>query len=171
MSVPATIETERLILTPIAPEDFAPWPAFYASDRARFIGGSLDPAQTWFKHAQLCGIALMGGGQGHWSVRARDGAYLGRVGLEQAHGWPEMELGWTFLAEASGKGYATEAGGALRDWALGTLGLASLVSFIDEANAPSQAVARRLGAAPDPAAFAGYPGCVAWRHPVAGGAA
>ncbi|MBH1974528.1 MAG: N-acetyltransferase, partial [Rhodobacteraceae bacterium] len=40
----------------------------------------------------------------------------------------------------------------LRDWALGPRALCSLVSYIDPANAPSAAVAQRLGGRVDPQA-------------------
>ncbi|MEM1315881.1 MAG: GNAT family N-acetyltransferase [Pseudomonadota bacterium] len=165
----APILTERLRLRPMAAKDWPHWPAFYASDRSRFVGGPLDRPQAWFKVAQLIGHASMRG-YGHWSVETHDGEYLGRVGLEHADGWEYIELGWTFLESASGKGYATEAGRAMRDHAFQHVlpfvpTANSLCSLIDPDNAPSQRVATRLGAAPDPSAPAYFPNTVAWRHP------
>jgi RimJ/RimL family protein N-acetyltransferase len=51
-----------------------------------------------------------------------------------------------------GQGYATEAARALRDWAFDEAGLPTLVSYMDRENHASAAVARRLGAVPDPEA-------------------
>jgi RimJ/RimL family protein N-acetyltransferase len=86
-------------------------------------------------------------------VRREDGAVLGRVGIQLldpetwqpvggADGQPE--LGWTLREEHRGRGYATEAAGAVRDWCRSE----RLVSLIAPDNAASQAVARRLGAVP-----------------------
>ena len=62
------------------------------------------------------------------------------------------ELGWLLYDGYEGQGYATEAAAALRDWAFGTLGLETLVSYCDPDNAASIAVAERLGAVRDPLA-------------------
>jgi RimJ/RimL family protein N-acetyltransferase len=40
----------------------------------------------------------------------------------------------------------------VRDWACGTLGLPSVVSYVDTANHRSQALARRIGGVVDPQA-------------------
>jgi len=86
-------------------------------------------------------------------VRLEDGATVGRVGIqlldpttwqpvENSAGQPE--LGWTLRPEHRGRGYATEAARAVRDW----YEAPRIVSLIPPDNAPSQAVARRLGAVP-----------------------
>lgn len=165
----APILTERLRLRPLAAEDWPHWPAFYASDRSRFVGGPMDRQRAWFKLAQLIGVAAMDG-YGHWSVETLEGEYLGRVGLEHADGWEYIELGWTFLEGAAGKGYATEAARALRTHAFAHVlpfvpTAMGLYSLIDRDNAPSQRVATRLGATPDPAAPVYLENAVAWRHP------
>jgi len=63
-----------------------------------------------------------------------------------------------------GRGYATEAALALRDWAFSTLKLPSLVSYIAPGNAASVAVAERLGARLDPAAPRTVPADLVYRH-------
>ena len=57
----------------------------------------------------------------------------------------EIEIGWTLGREFWGQGYATEAATAVRDWALGELGLARLVSLIQPGNERSIRVAEKLG--------------------------
>jgi RimJ/RimL family protein N-acetyltransferase len=85
-------------------------------------------------------------------VRRADGVTVGRVGIQLLH--PETwqpagetgvpELGWTLHPEHRGRGYATEAARAVRDWYQAE----RLVSLIPPDNVASQAVARRLGAVP-----------------------
>jgi RimJ/RimL family protein N-acetyltransferase len=91
-------------------------------------------------------------------VRKEDERLLGRVGFllwdptrwvsamrEELDGELETEIGWTLGSEHWGKGYATEAAIACRDWALGELGLTRLVSVIAPGNAASIRVAEKIG--------------------------
>jgi RimJ/RimL family protein N-acetyltransferase len=57
----------------------------------------------------------------------------------------EIELGWTLARDAWGRGYATEAATAARDWALRELRPPRLISMILPENERSQRVARRIG--------------------------
>ena len=61
----------------------------------------------------------------------------------------EVELGYAFTPEVWGRGYATEAGGAVLDFAGNVLGLDQVVAFALIGNAPSFAVMRRLRFSPD----------------------
>jgi RimJ/RimL family protein N-acetyltransferase len=60
-------------------------------------------------------------------------------------GWPGTEVGWGLIADAQGQGYATEAATAAIDWAFDQRGWTEVVHCIDPHNAPSIAVATRLG--------------------------
>ncbi len=93
-----------------------------------------------------------------------DGVCVGQVGINHGPLFPEKELGWMLYDGFEGQGYATEAAIALRDWAFATLELESLVSYFDPANAASMAVAKRLGAVPDPDAPRQDPEDVVYRH-------
>ena len=73
-------------------------------------------------------------------------------------------MGWQLYEGFEGHGYATEAACALRDWAFGTLGLPTLVSYIGPGNSRSVAVAERLGASLDPAAPTQDEGDLVYRH-------
>jgi RimJ/RimL family protein N-acetyltransferase len=57
----------------------------------------------------------------------------------------ETEIGWTLGRPYWGRGYATEAAAAVRDFALGELGLRRLVSLIARGNEASVRVALKLG--------------------------
>ena len=165
-SAPAgpVLETERLRLRPFAPEDFRFWVGFYASDRSRFVGGPMDESAAWFKCATILGHWGMRG-FGYFSVETREGEYVGRVGPEQAEGWPEPELGWSLVETGGGRGFATEAAAAVRDWTWATLRPTGIVSFVRPENDPSRRVAERLGATHDPDTVAGWPDHGVWRHP------
>ena len=66
-----------------------------------------------------------------------------------APSWPEPELGYWFMPEGQGKGFAYEAAAVLKQYALETLKLKSLVSFIASENEPSKKLALKLGAKQD----------------------
>jgi RimJ/RimL family protein N-acetyltransferase len=57
----------------------------------------------------------------------------------------EVEIGWRLHPSAWGSGYATEAARAAVDAAFTHLGVHEVIAIIDPANAPSIAVATRIG--------------------------
>ncbi len=146
---PPVVETERLVLRAPGPEDVAPWTAFLGSERARFVGGPLGPAQAWRIFASIVGHWSLRG-YGSWTLSARaDGRPLGIAGVWHPEGWPEPELAYTlWSAEAEGRGFAAEGVGAILAH-LFAGGWTTIVSFIDPENARSIRLAERLGARPD----------------------
>ncbi len=98
-------------------------------------------------------------GFGHFGVeRKEDGAFVGRAGLnvwdpsdwsitrmDEAEGPIEIEIAYLFGREYWGQGFATEAATAVRDWALGELGLERLIALIYPDNVRSIGVATKLG--------------------------
>lgn len=56
-----------------------------------------------------------------------------------------VEIGWRFTRSAWGKGYATEAAKACREWAFNQLGLPQIISFTAQTNRPSRGVMERIG--------------------------
>jgi len=64
-----------------------------------------------------------------------------------------------------GRGYATQAARALRDWATAAGGMRALVSYIHPENGRSVAVAERLGATRDDTAPRQDPDDLVYRHP------
>jgi len=158
------LHTQRLTLR--APEmvDFAPYAAFLTTDRTKYMAGPLDNRRAW---AWFCNdvaqwpLLNMGA-----LIMLRDGAAIGQVAICHGPQFPEAELGWfLFSAADEGKGYAVEAASALRDWAFGSRGMATLVSYIDPDNTPSRRLAERMGARIDPDAATpdGEP-CLVYRH-------
>lgn len=80
-------------------------------------------------------------------IERSTGKLIGDAGLMawSIAGKPEVELSYTIRQDRWGQGYATEAAGAVRDWAYGTLGLTRLVALIRPENAPSIRIALKLG--------------------------
>jgi RimJ/RimL family protein N-acetyltransferase len=91
-------------------------------------------------------------------VRREDGERLGQAGLLRCEidERPDVEIGWWFAPAAWGRGYATEAATALRDFAFGELRLEHLSVVLLAANERSVGVARRIGGVPaGPARYRG----------------
>ena len=71
--------------------------------------------------------------------------YCGLFHIPDVNGRPEIEIGYRFARESWGRGYATEAVLAVRDWAFLSLGLTRLIAMIDPDNTASIRVAEKAG--------------------------
>ena len=141
-----TLETARLTLRALSQDDFPALAEFYASDRSKFVGGPQRPDQAWRSLAGEIGHWTLRG-YGRWAVEEKaTGKFCGVVGLWNPEGWPEEEIGWDLMNGFEGKGYATEAAKAARDYAYGTLGWTTAISLVADGNDGSAGVAKRLGA-------------------------
>jgi RimJ/RimL family protein N-acetyltransferase len=159
-----TLKTEHLTLRPIVMTDFSGYRSFFSSQRATFIGGPLDEKMAWF---YFCHDVALWQLYGHGALQIEltaTGECVGSVGSNHGPLFPEKELGWLIYDGHEGKGYATEAACALRDWAFETLGLKTLVSYIDPDNAASIAVAKKLGAVLDGTVGGQDQGDLVYRH-------
>jgi len=141
------LQTERLLLRGWKESDLDPLAHMMANPEvARFIGGVQPRSSVWRAIAMYVGLWALSG-YGFWVIeRKSDGAFLGRVGLWRPESWPGIELAWSLDRPYWGNGYATEAASAVLDYGFADLQMPRLVSLIDPENAPSQRVARRLGA-------------------------
>ena len=118
----------------------------------RHIGGQgLSREDAWRK--LLCGAGCWPlFGWGYWAVERRaDARMIGQLGFadfkrDVSPSIEEVpEMGWLFAAEASGQGFATEAGRAALEWIDTAHAPAEVVAIISGANAPSIRVAEKLG--------------------------
>jgi hypothetical protein len=88
-------------------------------------------------------------GFGLWAViEKRSSSVIGFCGLSRfsdVGGQPETEIGYRLARAFWGRGYATEAAAAVRDYGFGTLNLSRMISIIDPRNAASLRVAEKVG--------------------------
>ena len=144
------LETPRLLLRVPRLDDLEPWAAMMADPGvARFIGGVMAPAMTWRTLMVMIGAWHAHGFAMFSVIEKESGRWIGRLGPWQPGGesgnWPGTEVGWGLRASAMGKGYAQEGSIAAIDWAFDTLGWDEVIHCIDKDNAPSIALALRLG--------------------------
>lgn len=139
------LETERLILRVPRIEDFERYAEMLADDSARFIGGPSVRGDAWRRFLQMPGAWAVQGFAMFSVIEKSTGLWLGQAGPWYPDGWPGTEVGYSFHPDARGKGYCTEACVASMDFAFDALGWDDVVHTIVPDNAPSQAVARRLG--------------------------
>jgi len=147
-----TLETERLILRAFTVDDIEALAGIHGdAETMRYLGGVAD-ASLLGAHEKI--LAYLGhwhtNGYGRWAVVEKSsGRMIGRTGFLHAPvEWPGNELGWTFLRAMWGKGFATEAATAARDFGFEKIGMSRVFSMIHPDNTPSQAVAKRLGESP-----------------------
>ncbi|WP_415921765.1 GNAT family N-acetyltransferase [Tateyamaria sp. SN6-1] len=149
MTTAPTITTARLTLRAHEMADFTPLYDLFATDRARFMGGPVAAKEMWYWIAAEVGSWALKG-FGSWGItRTDDGAFMGQVGINEPHHFPEPELGWVLLEPFEGQGFAREAATAARDWWWAQGRSDTLVSYIDPANTRSIALATRLGSEHD----------------------
>ena len=141
-----TLTTERLTLRAARDADLDAFAAIWADEETtRFVGGVKTRAEAWLRLAGYLGHWVLRG-YGQWVVvETASGRVVGRCGLWNPEGWPELEVGWTLARDVWGQGYATEAGAAAISWGRSALGLERIASCIVPGNVRSIAVAERLG--------------------------
>lgn len=148
--MPYVLETPRLRLRHLVPGDLDFLAAMLGhADVMRYYPAILDRAgaAAWLDR-QLQRYAR--DGFGPWLAEERaSGEAIGQVGLmrQELEGDPEpaVEVGYLLARPAWGRGYATEAARASRDWAFSALGVARVISLIRPENRRSQRVAERNG--------------------------
>jgi RimJ/RimL family protein N-acetyltransferase len=142
------LETPRLRLRALVEGDLDALHAIGADpETARYIGdGSpLDARGAWRFIAVNMGHWCMRG-FGQWAVEERaSGAMIGRLGMWEPYGWPDLEIGWMIARDRWGRGYATEGSAAALDWAFATLRPARVISLILPENVASVRVAEKIG--------------------------
>lgn len=144
------IETDRLILRPMAPKDSEPHIDMMGDPKtAAFLSPDKSPRPRMDRWRQFASYL------GHWQIRGfgffsvdekETGEWVGRVGPWMPEGWPGLECGWSIVSAHWGKGFAPEAAIAAIKWTFDKFpDLPRIISVIDPGNANSQAVARKIG--------------------------
>ena len=148
---PANIETERLFVVCLLPEEIE---CIIAGDweRASLLTGVSFPPDDpnrgvdWGWHLK----ALQADSeQLAWRVRViverSSNTVIGSINLKGPPIKGDVEIGWGLNTDARGKGYATEASAAVIKWIAKHSGVISISATVPDDNYPSQRVAARLG--------------------------
>lgn len=158
-SLPLVVPTPRLVLRRQRPAD-APLlrdaiDTSLAHLRASVAWAQMEPTPLAVLAERLAGSAAAFDSGDAWVFTIFDATEqraLGAAGLEPAEsaltalvGPDAVETGYWLRADATGRGYATEATGALVELAFTRLGAQRVVVCHDPANAVSEGVPRRLG--------------------------
>jgi RimJ/RimL family protein N-acetyltransferase len=147
-----TIETPRLLLRPLGPDDFESAFALWNEPQVyRFISGKPSSREDiWrglLRHVGQWQIK----GFGYWAaVEKTSDNVIGECGFgdfrrEMTVAMDEPEMGWAFASAHHGKGFATEALRVLAAWGDAHLGVAKTACIIAPENAASIRVAEKLG--------------------------
>ncbi len=146
------VSTSRLLLRPVQPEDLDAFAPMYADPEVmRYVGvrttSTREETAAWLDRT-IARNELEG-----WDMRTvvlrEPETVIGRCGIaiHLVEKEPEHEVAYMLSRAHWGLGYATEAATAMRDHALGTLGLHRLIALIDHGNEASKGVAGKLGMA------------------------
>jgi RimJ/RimL family protein N-acetyltransferase len=144
------LSTERLVLRPVTADDHAALLAHWTQPEVRrflFDGAALSAAEVAETIEESIGH-FAARGFGIWLIEL--GAEVGLAGTAGLRPLEEsgLEIFYSLAPGAWGHGYATEAARAVMEYGLGALGLPEVLAEVDEGNAASVAVVKRLGMTP-----------------------
>ncbi|HEX8001280.1 MAG TPA: GNAT family N-acetyltransferase [Mycobacteriales bacterium] len=142
-------ETERLRARDWRPDDAeAAFPIYRELDVVRYLGSVPQPVGSVDEMRERIDRWVAGrtsDGYGFWALETHDGTLVGATLVKPLPGADEVEIGWHLGTEHWGRGYATESGRGAARYAFEHQGLDVVYAVIVAENAPSIAVARRLG--------------------------
>ena len=148
---PANIETERLLLVTLLPEEIELLIAG-DSERVAFLTGFTFPPDDPNRGVDLSWHlrALQADrNQLSWRIRViverSSNTVVGSINLKGPPIAGDAEIGWGLNEDAREKGYATEASAAVIRWVGQQAGVSSISATVPDDNYPSQRVAARLG--------------------------
>jgi ribosomal-protein-alanine N-acetyltransferase len=142
------LETNRLLLRRLQPSDIPSLIDLWCdSDVTQYMGGPRDreKLQTIFEEDLKDPFAEE---FDLWPVvEKQTQEVIGHCGLldKEIEGKEEIEVNYIFKSSAWGKGYASEIGSALIEYAFKEKKLTRLIALIEPENAPSERVAAKIG--------------------------
>ena len=148
------LRTERLVLRPVTAGDHAALLAHWTQPGVRrflFDGAALSAAEVAETIEESIGH-FAARGFGIWLIElgSEVGTAASLVGTAGLRPLEEsgLEIFYSLAPGAWGHGYATEAARAVMEYGLGPLALPEVLAEVDEGNAASVAVVKRLGMTP-----------------------
>ena len=143
------VETPRLVLRRLEERD-AEFVFTLVNDSAwlQFIGDkgvrTLDDARAYLRNGPIDMYAKHGHGLYCVETKA-DGEAIGMCGLIKRDTLPDVDLGYAFLPQARGGGYAYEAASATMTYARETLNIQRVLAIVSPGNKGSIALLEKLG--------------------------
>ncbi|MBS0583602.1 MAG: GNAT family N-acetyltransferase [Proteobacteria bacterium] len=143
------VETPRLILRRLEERDAAfVLTLVNDADWLKFIGDkgvrTLDDARAYLRNGPIAMYARHG--HGLYCVDSKAGGEaIGMCGLIKRDTLADIDLGFAFLPQARGGGYAYEAASATMTYARETLDLRRVVAIVSPGNARSIGLLEKLG--------------------------
>jgi ribosomal-protein-alanine N-acetyltransferase len=144
----SVVETERLIVRSLEPGDVEALAALWCDPRATaYLGGPRRFDEVCRTLRDDLALAVQPTFDLWPTIEKASGRVVGHCGLldKEIEGRVEIELVYVLAPWAWGRGFATEAGRAIRDHAVTTLQRRRLVALIRSENAASERVASKLG--------------------------
>ena len=148
MSMPVTLQTERLTLRVITASDINHIHAGLSNpDVIRFYGVSY-PTLEDTKEQMDWYQGLLDNNTGIWwtMTEGAENRFIGAIGindLEETH--KKAEIGFWLLPEFWGKGYVVEAANSVMNYANAELNIHRLEAFVETENSGSEKVLSKLG--------------------------
>jgi RimJ/RimL family protein N-acetyltransferase len=143
------LETDRLILRWITVDD-APFILELLNDPGwlNFIGDrgvrTTEAAREYISKGPVAMVERLGFGL-YLTERKSDGIPMGICGLIKRDGLNDVDIGFAFLPQFGGMGYATEAATATMDYAKNTFGLRRIVGITSHDNDASIRLLEKIG--------------------------
>jgi RimJ/RimL family protein N-acetyltransferase len=149
LAIPPELETPRLSLRRFVLED-APFVVTLLNQSSfiRNIGDrgvrDVDDARRYLREGPMTMYAQHGFGLWHVSRRA-DGTCVGMCGLLRRDILPDVDVGYAFLPEHWGQGYAFEAASATVELGARRFGLRRIIGVVSDHNTASIRVLEKIG--------------------------
>jgi RimJ/RimL family protein N-acetyltransferase len=143
------LETERLILRPFTLEDAEAWlPLISLPEIIRYTGdtpaSSVEQARESLRTRPLRDYAVHGYGR-LAVIEKSSGRLVGFSGLKYVQELGDVDIGYRFLPDCWGKGYATESALPLMEQARRVHGFKGIVGTVHPDNPASGRVLEKLG--------------------------
>ena len=149
MKIYTHFETERLYLKATSEED-APFilELLNMPKWKQFIGDrnvqTVEEASTYIKERMLPQLKRLGFSN-YTVIRKSDNAKMGTCGLYDREGMEGLDIGFAFLPEYEGQGYAFESSEKMKEAARDLLGVKELKAITSQENISSQKLLKKLG--------------------------
>ncbi|GAB2769022.1 GNAT family N-acetyltransferase [Salinimicrobium soli] len=142
-------ETERLLLRPSTEEDADMILELFNSPKwKRYVGerkvNTLEDAAKYIRERMMPQLHRLGFSN-NTVIRKSDGAKLGCCGLYDREGLDGVDIGYGFLPQYEGHGYAFEAACRVKQLGIEDFGIKEILGITAQENLASQKILLKLG--------------------------